>query len=97
VSVTAAMLNFHILTILRNGEKGIIHYRGQPIQNLISKSYEDVAHLLIWGALPTVEQRTKLRRDLAKACVAPACVRQIIESFPYAKSPNIPRNSTNGL
>src|SRR5947209_1418306 len=42
-----------------DGEKGILRYRGIPIEELAEKStFMEVAHLLIWGHLPnSVELR----------------------------------------
>src|SRR5437868_14877803 len=43
-----------------DGEKGILRYRGIPIEELAEhSSFIEVAHLLIWGHLPT---STELRR-----------------------------------
>ena len=40
-----------------DGEKGILRYRGYPIEQLAERStYLEVAYLLIYGALPTCEQ-----------------------------------------
>src|SRR6201989_1893855 len=37
-----------------DGEKGILRYRGIPIEELAEhSSFIEVAHLLIWGHLPT--------------------------------------------
>src|SRR5712672_4527280 len=43
-----------------DGEKGILRYRGIPIEELAEKSsFVEVAHLLIWGKLPN---SSELRR-----------------------------------
>lgn len=60
----------------------MILYRGRRIETLISRTYEEITHLLVWGNLPTEEQRLELQRNLAKFCVAPPTVRKIIESYP---------------
>jgi citrate synthase len=40
-----------------NGQKGILEYRGIPIQELSTySSFIEVAYLLIWGELPTQEE-----------------------------------------
>ncbi|HXG20802.1 MAG TPA: citrate/2-methylcitrate synthase, partial [Methylomirabilota bacterium] len=40
-----------------DGQKGILEYRGIPIEELAEKStYEEVAYLLLWGKLPTREE-----------------------------------------
>ncbi len=37
-----------------NGEEGILHYRGYPIEELAERcNFLEVAHLLMWGELPT--------------------------------------------
>ena len=40
-----------------DGDKGILHYRGYPIEQLAEQSsYLEVAYLLIYGELPDKEQ-----------------------------------------
>ena len=40
-----------------DGEKGILRYRGYPIEELAEKStFIETAYLLIWGELPTATQ-----------------------------------------
>ena len=40
-----------------DGEKGILRYRGIPIEQLAEHSnFIETAYLLIWGELPTAEQ-----------------------------------------
>jgi len=41
-----------------NGEKGILRYRGVPIEELAENgTFIETAYLLIWGELPTREQK----------------------------------------
>jgi len=48
-----------------DGEKGILRYRGYPIQELAEKStYLEVAWLLIHGELPTKEELTEFRHEV---------------------------------
>jgi len=48
-----------------DGQKGILEYRGIPIEELAEKStYEEVTYLLLWGKLPTREEMAKFDRDL---------------------------------
>ena len=43
-----------------NGEKGILRYRGIPIEELAQKSdFIEVADLLIWGTLPDKRMRKR--------------------------------------
>jgi citrate synthase len=48
-----------------DGQRGILEYRGIPIEELAAKStYEEVAYLLLWGKLPTREEMAKFDHDL---------------------------------
>lgn len=48
-----------------DGQKGILEYRGIPIEVLAEKStYEEVAYLLLWGKLPTRQEMAKFDHDL---------------------------------
>ena len=48
-----------------DGQKGILEYRGIPIEELAEKStYEEVSYLLLWGKLPTREELAKFDHDL---------------------------------
>lgn len=50
-----------------NGEKGLLTYRGYPVQELAENfSYEDICYLLIHGDLPLHKERIKLREELMK-------------------------------
>ena len=44
-----------------DGDKGILRYRGYPIEQLAEQStFLEVAYLLIYGELPTKQQLTRL-------------------------------------
>ena len=48
-----------------DGQKGILEYRGIPIEELAEKStYEEVSYLLLWGKLPTRDELAKFDHDL---------------------------------
>lgn len=48
-----------------DGQKGILEYRGVPIEDLAERStYEEVAYLLLWGKLPMREEMAKFDHDL---------------------------------
>ncbi|MFU2210302.1 citrate synthase [Solidesulfovibrio sp. C21] len=50
-----------------DGEKGILRYRGIPIEQLAEKSsFIETAMLLIFGKLPTAEERTAFRTLLSE-------------------------------
>ena len=48
-----------------NGEKGILHYRGYPIEELsVHSSFIEVGYLLIYGELPNKKQLEVLIREV---------------------------------
>src|SRR5688572_15613426 len=48
-----------------DGDKGILRYRGYPIEELADKSnFLEVAYLLIFGELPTKAQYDKFAHDI---------------------------------
>ncbi|KKA21090.1 Citrate synthase [Rasamsonia emersonii CBS 393.64] len=68
---------------LIDGKRGYIQYRDYSIEDLFHHhDYEEVIHLLIWGKLPTPEQKNTLRRKLAAAMKPYPNVINVIQSFP---------------
>ncbi|MCJ1352238.1 MAG: hypothetical protein MMC33_002222 [Icmadophila ericetorum] len=66
-----------------DGNKGIIKFRGYPIETLYAQNdFEDVAFLLIWGHLPTSSEKKTFQRDLAQAASPPTVVLHVIRAFP---------------
>ena len=66
-----------------DGKRGYIQYRDHTIEDLFQNNdYEEVMHLLIWGHLPSPEEKSTLRQALAQAMVAPQCVVDVIRAFP---------------
>src|SRR5690606_26444527 len=50
-----------------DGEKGILRYRGYPIEQLAEKcSFVEVAYLLIYGELPTSDQLAQFQETLSR-------------------------------
>src|SRR5690554_4097663 len=50
-----------------DGKKGILTYRGYPVQELAEHcSYEDICFLLLNGDLPLPDERDEIREDLLK-------------------------------
>lgn len=55
-----------------NGKNSCVQYRDNPIGELFhNNGYEEVVHLMIWGTLPTLEQKRNLRGKLASHMKAP--------------------------
>ncbi len=70
-----------------DGEKGILRYRGYPIEQLAEQStFVETAYLLIWGELPTRQQREKFRELLTEHALLHEGLRHSFEGFP----PNAP-------
>ena len=50
-----------------NGEKGILEYRGYPIEQLAEKSsFLETAYLVIYGELPTGKQIKTFEKNVMK-------------------------------
>ncbi len=71
-----------------DGEKGILRYRGYSIEELAEKSnFLEVAHLLIFGELPTAEQNTKFAHDIKTHTLVHEDVKKILDGFPSTAHP----------
>ncbi|CVL08653.1 related to citrate synthase [Fusarium mangiferae] len=66
-----------------DGKAGHMQYRDKTIDELFhNNNYEEVVHLIIWGTLPTQEQKMNLRRKLASHMKPPPAVETAIKAFP---------------
>lgn len=71
-----------------DGQKGVLEYRGIPIEELAEKStYEEVASLLLWGKLPTRQDLEKFDRDLRTHRRIKYRVVDLLKSFPETGHP----------
>ena len=71
-----------------DGEKGILRYRGYNIEDLAAKAeFLEVAYLLIFGELPTMEQYDDFKRTIHKYTLVHEEMRQILNGFPKAAHP----------
>jgi citrate synthase len=71
-----------------DGEKGILRYRGYPIEQLAGKaSFTDVAHLLIWGKFPTPEEKTEYSKSLRKHANIHEDMKRFFDGFPLSSHP----------
>jgi citrate synthase len=71
-----------------DGEKGILEYRGYPIEQLAEKStYLEVAYLLIHGELPTREQYETWVHEITFHTFVHENVRRFMEGFRYDAHP----------
>ena len=71
-----------------DGEKGILRYRGYSIEDLAEKAnFLEVAFLLIFGELPSVDELEKFHEDIKAQAHVDEDVKKIIEGFPKAAHP----------
>jgi citrate synthase len=71
-----------------DGEQGILHYRGYPIEELAEKStFLEVAYLLIFGELPTRAQYEKFTDDITRRTLVHEDIKKILDGFPSTSHP----------
>lgn len=78
--------NTELCTVGRSGND--LHYRGYDIHDLATQStFEEVAHLLVHGSLPTVSQLKAYRTKLKRLRGLPAIVTDALELVPANAHP----------
>lgn len=78
--------NTALCTVGRSGND--LHYRGYDIHDLATHStFEEVAHLLVHGTLPTASQLKAYRTKLKRLRGLPAIVTDVLELVPAAAHP----------
>jgi citrate synthase len=71
-----------------DGDKGILEYRGYPIEQLAEKSsYLEVAYLLIHGVLPTQEQLDEWRHLITIHTFVHENIKEFMQGFRYDAHP----------
>jgi citrate synthase len=71
-----------------DGEKGILEYRGYPIEQLAEKStYLETAYLLIFGELPTLKQLEDWREEIRMHTYLHENAKKFMEGFQYNAHP----------
>jgi citrate synthase len=71
-----------------NGEEGILRYRGYPIEELAEQaSFLEVAHLLIFGDLPTTEQLDRFEGEVKKHTLLQEDFKEFFAGFPRDAHP----------
>ncbi|MGD0320013.1 MAG: citrate synthase [Acidimicrobiales bacterium] len=72
-----------------DGERGVLRYRGYPIEDLAERSnYLEVSYLLLHGELPTTEQFDKWRHEITYHTFIHENVRKrFLEGFHYDAHP----------
>ncbi|MEE3120970.1 MAG: citrate synthase [SAR324 cluster bacterium] len=73
-----------------NGEKGILRYRGYPIDQLAEKSsFVEVAYLLLHGELPSQEQLGAFTNQLSKHSLIHEDMKHFFEGFSTTAHPMV--------
>ncbi len=71
-----------------DGEKGILRYRGYPIEELAAKaSFVEVMYLLVYGVLPTKEQLADFGYRLTQHTLLHEDMKKFYEGFPPSAQP----------
>jgi 2-methylcitrate synthase len=76
-----------------------LHYRGYEINDLAQNcEFEEVAYLILYGALPTKVQLTDYKGQLSKLRDLPSEVKTILENLPKTAHPmDVVRTATSAL
>ena len=71
-----------------DGERGILRYRGYPIEQLAEQSsFLEVAYLLIYGELPTPEELDRWVSNITHHTLIHEEMRRFFDSFPFDAHP----------
>ncbi len=71
-----------------DGEKGILRYRGYPIEQIAEKSrFVETAHLLIYGELPTKTELDRFSNNLTRHSLIHEDMKHFFDGFPSTAHP----------
>jgi citrate synthase len=71
-----------------DGDRGILEYRGYPIEQLAEKStYLETAYLILFGELPSADQLTAWEREITLHTMLHENVKQLMKGFRYDAHP----------
>ena len=71
-----------------DGDKGILRYRGYPIEQIAEKStYLETAYLILYGELPTKTQLEDWTRNVTIHSIVHENIRKLIDRFHYDAHP----------
>jgi citrate synthase len=71
-----------------DGEKGILRYRGYPIEELAEKSnYLEVAYLILYGELPAKKQYDEWVHNITHHTILHEYVKKLLDGFRYDAHP----------
>jgi len=71
-----------------DGERGILRYRGYPIEQIAEKaSFVEVAYLLVYGELPTEAELASFTLNLTRHTLLQEDMKKFFEGFPNSAHP----------
>jgi citrate synthase len=71
-----------------DGDKGILEYRGYPIEQLAEQStYLETAYLIMFGELPTTEQLRVWTQDITLHTMLHENIKKLMEGYQYDAHP----------
>src|ERR1041384_718636 len=71
-----------------DGDKGVLLYRGYPIEQLAEQSdYLETAYLILFGELPTASQLQKWQREITLHTMLHENIKKLMEGFQYDAHP----------
>jgi citrate synthase len=71
-----------------DGDKGILRYRGYPIEQLAEKStFLETSYLLIYGHLPSASELAKFTQDISMHTMVHEDLRRFFDGFPRDAHP----------
>ena len=71
-----------------DGEKGILRYRGYPIEQLADNAeFLEVAYLLVYGELPSKEEYTAFKESITHHTLVHEDMRLFLEAYPAKAHP----------
>ena len=71
-----------------DGDKGILRYRGYPIEQLAEKStFLETSYLLIYGSLPSESELAKFTEDISMHTMVHEDLRRFFDGFPRDAHP----------
>jgi citrate synthase len=71
-----------------DGERGILRYRGYPIEELAERStFLETAYLVLFGELPTQVQSASFSEAVMRHCGVPDTVAKCIDALPHDAHP----------
>ena len=78
--------NTALCTVGRTGND--LHYRGYDILDIAARcEFEEIAHLLVHGKLPTMAELVSYKRKLKSLRAIPAAVQRVLEAVPANTHP----------